>query len=290
MNLKKRLRLVSIALSVLNLVTMCYMSVGCKTEKEVVEENSFTDGYFKYYYIKETGDYAIVGDGDVPYPETLVVPAYYKDKEISNIAYNVYVGVIIGTEYLGPSLRGVETVYFPYTSSEFFPFYDRYCSVPLADEELGKPQKYFAVCNRDDDYYYGVPDGGNYPKILYCTSILYNKHYYEKNDKYAYVHEWRNGNGRYQIANTAYMFNYEEAPNEGYFFINDFERGGLIENTPYEPLREGYIFGGWYKDSTCTDVWDFSMDKLPEAEYDEEGYVTEFVETKLYAKWIKEEK
>lgn len=45
------------------------------------------------------------------------------------------------------------------------------------------------------------------------------------------------------------MFNYIGAPNDGYFFINDFERGGLIEDTPYEPQQEGYTFGGWYKDA-----------------------------------------
>ena len=90
-----------------------------------------------------------------------------------------------------------------------------------------------------------------------------------------------------QIANTSYMFNYKGAPNDGYFFINDFERGGLIEDTPYEPQREGYTFGGWYKESQCKTKWNFETDKLPEATYDEDGYVTDFVETKLYAKWIK---
>ena len=87
-------------------------------------------------------------------------------------------------------------------------------------------------------------------------------------------------------ANTAYMFNYEGAPNENYYFVNDFERGGLIENTPYEPYREGYTFLGWYKDSDCTEIWDFETDTLPVATYNENGEL-EFVETRLYAKWSK---
>ncbi len=99
--------------------------------------------------------------------------------------------------------------------------------------------------------------------------------------------EWKDGTGRYQIANTSYQFNYEGAPNEGYFYINDFARGGKIEGTPYEPQREGYTFGGWYKEPECVNKWDFETDKLPEATYDEEGYITDFVETKLYAAWIK---
>ena len=63
--------------------------------------------------------------------------------------------------------------------------------------------------------------------------------------------------------------------------------GGKIEGTPYEPQREGYTFGGWYKEPECVNKWDFETDKLPEATYDEEGYITDFVETKLYAAWIK---
>ena len=88
---------------------------------------------------------------------------------------------------------------------------------------------------------------------------------------------------RIYSSNTSYMFNYEGEPNEGYFFINDFERGGLIENTPYEPRREGYTFAGWYKEPACVNAWDFTKDTLPEAEYDEEGNLL-YVETKLYAK------
>lgn len=87
-------------------------------------------------------------------------------------------------------------------------------------------------------------------------------------------------------ANTSYIFNYEGEPNEGYFFINDFERGGLIEDTPYEPRREGYAFAGWYKEPECANAWDFTKDTLHAAEYDEEGNLL-FVETKLYAKWNK---
>lgn len=87
-------------------------------------------------------------------------------------------------------------------------------------------------------------------------------------------------------ANTAFMFNYEGAPNMGYFFINDFERGGLIENYVYEPTREGFTFNGWYKDSECTQKWDFEVDTLPAPTYDENGQL-EFIETKLYAGWTK---
>jgi len=44
-------------------------------------------------------------------------------------------------------------------------------------------------------------------------------------------------------------------------------------NSPGEPTRTGYLFGGWYKDAGCTAIWDFSSDKVQK-------------DTTLYAKWI----
>ena len=98
------------------------------------------------------------------------------------------------------------------------------------------------------------------------------------------------GSRQYSIisANTSYMFNYENSPNNNYFFINNFEGEGLIEDTPYEPIRKGYTFAGWYKEPECENIWNFEEDRLPKFEYDSEGYITNFVETKLYAKWVEE--
>lgn len=271
------------------MATVCLIGVfmfsSCKTQAERVEEKSFKDGYFKYYYIKQTDSYAIVGDGDEPYPETLAIPAYYNGKEVSHVSYLVQTGLIAGTKYVGPSLLGVETVWFPYTSNDFFSFHADYNS-SYGNIEFGSPQKYFVV-KTEHISAMSIQEGGNYPKELYYTSIFYSRSIYNSTHKYDYVHEWKDGTGRSQIANTSYLFNYEESPNDGYFFINDFERGGLIEDTPYEPQREGYTFGGWYKEADCINKWDFATDRLPEATYDEDGYVTNFVETKLYAAWIK---
>ncbi|MDE6584769.1 MAG: InlB B-repeat-containing protein, partial [Anaeroplasmataceae bacterium] len=43
---------------------------------------------------------------------------------------------------------------------------------------------------------------------------------------------------------------------------------------PGTPTREGYTFGGWYKDAECNTSWDFASDKVT-------GNIT------LYAKWTK---
>ncbi|PWM72810.1 MAG: hypothetical protein DBX59_05865 [Bacillota bacterium] len=68
-------------------------------------------------------------------------------------------------------------------------------------------------------------------------------------------------------------------------FADDLD-GEKITFMPPEPTREGYIFGGWYKESECITAWDFENDVVPAKEYDDEGNYL-FQETALYAKWIK---
>lgn len=87
----------------------------CRFEADMVEEKSFVDGYFKYYYIKETNSYAIVGYGEVPYPETLAIPAYYNGKEVSDMYYIVTSGIYFDGA-LGPSFKNVSKVYFSFSS------------------------------------------------------------------------------------------------------------------------------------------------------------------------------
>lgn len=104
------------------------------------------------------------------------------------------------------------------------------------------------------------------------------------------------------IANVSYLYNYEEAPNDGYYWVDNYDNS-LIEYIPPEPIREGYEFAGWYKEAECINKWDFSKDKTSDLyrryyepdEDDSEEYKKEYyeyisthtyVETKLYAKWI----
>lgn len=83
-------------------------------------------------------------------------------------------------------------------------------------------------------------------------------------------------------ANVSYYYNYKEAPNSGYYWIDNYE-GTKITFIPENPQREGYIFDGWYKESSCENVWDFENDTVSDKMYaDGEN---EFNETCLYAKW-----
>ena len=51
---------------------------------------------------------------------------------------------------------------------------------------------------------------------------------------------------------------------------------GQIMNEPAHPMRNGYLFGGWYEESDCVNEWDFATDAV-------ESDMT------LYAKWIAED-
>ena len=89
----------------------------------------------------------------------------------------------------------------------------------------------------------------------------------------------------YHKANVSYYYNYENAPNDGYYWIDNYNYGETIEYIPAIPVRDGYTFGGWYKETECINAWDFEIDTLPEVQYDEEEMEI-YQETKLYAKWI----
>lgn len=84
----------------------------------------------------------------------------------------------------------------------------------------------------------------------------------------------------------SYYYNYEQAPNDGYYWIDNYNYGEKIEYIPPIPERDEYAFDGWYKESDCINKWDFETDALPQAQIDDQGQEI-YQETKLYAKWIK---
>lgn len=88
-------------------------------------------------------------------------------------------------------------------------------------------------------------------------------------------------------ANVSYFLNYENAENDGYHWIDDFDYGTKITYIPDDPIREGYAFGGWYKEPECINEWDFETDTLPKAIMEEGAEEPVYQETKLFAKWIR---
>ena len=117
-------------------------------------------------------------------------------------------------------------------------------------------------------------------------SISSARRYYSNKEYLSFSAHSQEYNGR---ANVSYFYNYETEENYGYYWIDDWDYGSKIEFIPPEPEREGYIFGGWYKEPECINKWNFESDVLPEesTEMNEEGEEEViYQETKLYAKWL----
>ena len=89
------------------------------------------------------------------------------------------------------------------------------------------------------------------------------------------------------LSNCNYFYNYDGAENDGYYWSDNYDYGEKITYVPQNPEREGYIFGGWFQEPECVNIWNFDTDTLPEAKYNEEGEAL-YQETRLYAKWYVE--
>ena len=108
----------------------------------------------------------------------------------------------------------------------------------------------------------------------------------------------------FMLANVQFMYNYEKAPNQGHYWIDDLETGETLTVKPPNPTREGYTFGGWYADSECTIPYNFTTPHVKKLlkqgvyewqEIEKQGAVTrqeyylyypEDYVTYIYAKWI----
>ncbi|MDE6361849.1 MAG: InlB B-repeat-containing protein [Clostridia bacterium] len=84
----------------------------------------------------------------------------------------------------------------------------------------------------------------------------------------------RNYGTKFYPANVSYYYNYEEAPNDGYYWVDDLNLGDRIKTIPDNPQREGYEFCGWYKEKEC--INEVMLSNLIKGEE----------EIELFAKWI----
>ncbi len=280
-----------IAMAILTIAT-AFCSVGCFEDGcGKYKMRTTNDGVYTYCYNKGSNSYQIAGElGDLP--ATLYVPAYYKGKPVSSMLYQQ---PSLGLNLYGLSMRGVETLYVPFGCNLYMQDAMRGSCPYVRGDECFVPQTVFVTSSLEENHYcmeyFSVMDfyikntnGNMYVSKYKYEAIL---------DSYKAVLKELNEEGYYskrdnctlRVANTAYMFNYEGSPNNDHFFINDFEYGATIETTPYEPLRKGYTFGGWYKEPECVNAWNFETDTLPEEQTNEEGVVI-YQEIKLYAKWI----
>ena len=119
-----------------------------------------------------------------------------------------------------------------------------------------------------------LEDSGIFSGIAYVPSIAFDQ--YKTNTDYLSKHV--------VAANISFLLNYADSPNAGFYRIDN-KAGGSTVTKPVDPSRDGYVFGGWYKDADCTAIWDFDNDVTATDQYDGEGGELIYNETKLYAKW-----
>ena len=241
---------------------------GCSALKY----EDFTIGYLNYRFYRDRPSEAMVVDltqKGFEEANEIVIPPYADGKIVKSIGVTQY----IGSSHLWS--RIMESVYIPYTIDGVV----REC-IGHNSEKLSKivvsSNKLMKHLEQKNGTLYFFSENVKY----YITSLATN----DEKIKYQMLNAWSNFN--ILPANVSFMFNYNGSPNDDYFYIDNFGYGEKIMTPPYCPVREGYEFGGWYKESECINKWDFKTDTLPQAQFDDEEQEI-YQETKLYAKWIK---
>ncbi len=300
------------------MVAVLVVCVGCDPstpEYKKIMAKDETDGQFYYYYDKEyLKGYAIVGDMGENNPEIMYLPAYYKGKEVKQVFYTTLISSFgVGQKTFGPSFKNVKKLYVPFSplkqGYDFNIAGGRPCVVGeiyyagttgsndayslwlklFEWNSLTKDQKFYFECDfqsciasvlkkrYSDTDYYAWEERVDKTILVVRDKIRIDSDFVEANPVYITFFK----------SNTVFCFNYENSPNGGVFFVDNSDYGGVIKNTPYNPIRDGYEFTGWFKEAECVNKWKFDTDTLPTVDIDENGNVTEFIETKLYAGWRK---
>ena len=244
-------KIAAIILSAVMLSTCIVCMTGCYDPTD----EFVSDGDFVYYYMGNwhkwmgnTGEdsedcYTIVGINEEGLKEKIYVPAYYNGKEVRYTYLEQRSPMGISGQF-GLEAKG-NVVYFPFSHCVKSTLY-------FVRDLCG--DCYFTNC--DDKYVsYACSFLYGYKRRGFCNPLFYDKYKQSLTENVTieeisnYILRYRNKNdlkySELQKANTSYMFNYGGAPNEGYFFINDFERGGKIEKLRTTRKEKGmYLPGG----------------------------------------------
>lgn len=240
----KRLFAVLVCFTLLSCLTGCNFG---RLNDNLVDENFFC-------IIKDESNVAV---GNVKtYPESGAVffPAQVQGYTVSQVGFNSGLG-FGGNGYLHTSGENgiiIERCYFPHTIKEIGDGYMKLTSGNLKIFYCGEVVDlgYFRP-NRDTAIY--VP-AENYEAFNNVLSEGYSQNLLK--------------------ANVSYHLNYDE---NNYYYIDYYENGEKISYIPPIPQRDGYTFGGWFKEADCIDQWDFEEDTILLTE--------EQTVVNLYAKW-----
>lgn len=254
--------LITVMLAVMCLTTLVLTGCGCG---ESYHDEEIGDFHVRFY-----SDYcAIKGTTEQGNAQRfLVIPEYIKDVRLGALGVNQE-SITLAIKLTRPDIQSdiIEKVYFANNTSAH----------PNSLSACTNSKKVMFIKGKEGN----LNSGGKfyYPYKVYKRDYPHVVNYY---------------NHFYKIpANVSYYYNYENSENDGYYWIDDYDYGGSIEYTPKDPIRDGYTFGGWYKEAECISKWSFAIDKLPEKRTEirenndsENEEMMIYQETILYAKWL----
>ena len=181
--------------------------------------------------------------------EYLILPEEHKGRKIDGF------GVVLSTFYGGTYYRDdfdSSTLKKIFVNFKFADVYNRYVGIDYLKER----NKYsFIFWNYvSTGFLYGI--SSIIKEYIFGNNLINNEEMKEILDVYYFSSSSR----LYYIANVSYIYNYEASPNDGYYWVDNYD-SSLIQYIPPEPTREGYVFDGWYKEAECINKWDFNSDK-----------------------------
>lgn len=191
--------------------------------------------------------------------EIIVFPEYIERIKVEELGNTI---PWVGTQGIIKSSK-LKKIFFPY-------------GISISNDAIQNSENLYGVfmLRHDSPEYY----------IATGLSIFVTSYYHTNND---ITNIYRSdGYSNYYFSNVSYFYNYEQSPNDGYYWIDNYNYGGKITYIPEQPSRDGYTFDGWYKEDECINRWNFETDILPSEQLDSDGNVV-YQETKLYAKWVK---
>ncbi len=127
----------------------------------------------------------------------------------------------------------------------------------------------------------GIYNGNKKRFLLNKVNDLFFKSiggiFYVPQTDYKYYEEYFNLNETVTSFDTIKIANLTYMVDGNVYWIDDYENGEYVK-FPKNPQREGYVFGGWYKDLQYSTYWDNEIDAYHKPDNEDTVY--------LYAKWI----
>lgn len=220
--------------------------------------NRYEDEDFKYYKMKVSGEYVYAVTGLTEIGKT-------KDVLIFPVEYNE-AKTYIKHSNIGPGSGRIDSTNLKlFLPKEFTYIREDYFSFIYNKKNVNGTNKLIILSNDSENL--------NLSEVKNLKNIFVSNQIYNNIEDSDYS---------FNRANVSYNYNYDESPNGGYYWIDDYD-GEIISFVPPTPTRDGYTFIGWYKEPECINKWNFNEDIVPSKEFIENEYI--FKETILYAKW-----